>query len=358
MGRTSFRRRFLVVSLMSSVLAIVLFAGASLAIVLLDDEEPDSGEGDSFRGEAIELILGAMAVAAPVALGTAGLGAVLLSRRSARPLEDAIRAARDTTAHDLRRTLAVPDRDDELRDLVMALNELFLRLDEGFGALARFAADASHELRTPLAIMATELEVALRHRRTTDEWESTGRAALHELQRLAALVDGLLTLARAGADAPTSRVMTPIGEPVDAVLSQLADTAERAEVALQGPLEEVNVLVSCNPVMLETAVRNLVENAIAAAPRAGHVHVGIDVEVGHVTIAIDDDGPGVGGDPEPLFVPFKRGDARSDGRMRAPGVGLGLAIARRIVESHGGTLTASSSVLGGARFSIKVPRRA
>lgn len=356
MARTSIRRRFLVISLASSVLAIVLFGAASLAIILTDDEDSEIRDGDTFQHEAVELILGAMAIATPIGLVAAGIVAMVLSRRSARPLEDAIQAARDTTAHDLRRTLPVPDRDDELRDLVVALNDLFARLDDGFSALGRFAADASHELRTPLAITATELEVALRHRRSADEWEATGRATLQELRRLASLVEGLLTLARAGADTPAAREETTIGERVDAVLAQLGEAAERAGVSLQGPEEDVRVPVSANPVMIETAVRNLVENAIAAAFRDGHVRVEIVTTEQDVSVLVDDDGPGLGSDPEALFEPFRRGTTRSDSQPRGPGAGLGLAIVRRIATSHGGTVDVTSSPLGGARFALRLPR--
>lgn len=268
MARYSLRRRFLVVSFVSSALAIVLFCAASLVILAVDDPDADIRAGDTFQSEAVELIVGAMVFAAPISLAAAVILAIMLSRRSARPLEHAIQAARETTAHDLRRSLPIPEQDDELRDLVVALNELFARLDEGFGALGRFAADASHELRTPLAITATELEVALRHERTVAEWEATGRTALHELGRLAALVEGILTLARAGADAPAARVNTPIGERVDGVLAQLEEAAQRAGVSLQGPEDEVRTPICGNPVMIETAVRNLVENALAAVARA------------------------------------------------------------------------------------------
>lgn len=356
MARTSIRRQFLTVSLASSVLAIVLFVAASLVIMLVDDADEEIGHGDSFQHESLELIGFAMAIAAPAALVAAGIGAMVLSRRSARPIEDAIRAARETTARDLRRTVPLPERNDELRDLVVALNELFARLDDGFGALARFAADASHELRTPVAIMATELEIALRHPRTVDEWEATGRNALLELQRLASLVEGLLTLARADADAPAARISIAVGERVDAVLAQLADMAERAGVTLQGPVDEVHERVSCNPVMLETAIRNLVENAIQAVARGGHVRVGTGADSNGIEITVDDDGPGVGDDPEPLFAPFRRGTSRADTQLRSRGVGLGLAIARRVVTSHGGTLTATASPLGGARFTTRLPR--
>lgn len=358
MARESIRRRFLVGAIASTVIALVLFTVVSVVILSFDDPQDDIEAGDSFGGEVAELLLGAMTVAAPLALIASGLTAIVLSRRSTRPLENAIRAARETTAQDLRRCLPVPERDDELRDLVIALNGLFSRLDDGFGALARFAADASHELRTPLAIMATELEVALRHPRRVDEWEATSRASLDELGRLSLLVEGLLTLARAGVDAPASRSAVQLVDCIDAVVAQLSATAQQAGVSLAGPIEATADRVDGNPVMLETAIRNLVENALTAVPAGGQIRVTLDTSATELLVRVDDDGPGLGPDPEILFAPFRRGTSERAGSVaRGAGVGLGLAIARRVAVAHGGSLTAGTSPIGGARFTLALPSK-
>jgi len=355
-ARGSIRRRFLVGSIASAVIALVLFAAGSFAFIYIDDEaELDIREGEhSYRTEIIELIVGGMLIAAPLALVAAVVTAIVASRRSARPIEDAIRAARETSAHDLRRSLPIPERDDELRDLVVSLNDLFVRLDDGFGALARFAADASHELRTPIAVMATELEVALRHPRPVAEWESTARNTLEELVRVSKLVEGLLALARAGADAPASRVSVDVVECIDAVVAQLASTADAAGVTFTGPAEPITDRITGNPIMIETAIRNVAENAVAAAK--GRVRITVDVRDKTLAVLVDDDGPGLGSDPESLFAPFQRGaNVSADRGERRAGIGLGLTIARRIATSHGGTLSATTSPLGGARFELVFP---
>ncbi|MDX2086859.1 MAG: ATP-binding protein [Kofleriaceae bacterium] len=355
MARSSIRRRFVGGAVVATVLALLLFAVGAFAFVWIDDVDIMMDDGDTFREEAAELVFMAMAIATPFALAAAVFVAVRVSRRIARPLEDAVSAARETTAHDLRRQLPVPPRDDEVRDLVVALNELFVRLDTGFGALARFAADASHELRTPLAVLATELEVALRHPRTQAEWEAVGRIGLEELRRLSAIVEGLLTLARAGSDAPIARTRLRILDCIDPVIAQLASAADTAGIALTGPAES-EAIIDGNPVMLETAVRNLVENALQSGAR--RIAVGVESDAAMATIVIDDDGPGLGANAEALFEPFRRGAAaRADAAPRGPGVGLGLAIARRIATSHGGELTATASPLGGARFRLALPAR-
>ena len=172
---------------------------------------------------------------------------------------------------------------------------------------------------------------------------------------MSALIDGLLTLARAGSDAPTARVKVQVVECVDAVVAQLSASAERVGVSLAGPADDTADQVDGNPVMLETAIRNLVENAIAATPRGGHVRVSLGPPSGHdVVVVVDDDGPGLGASAEDLFTPFRRGS--SDIAPPGAGVGLGLAIARRIAVAHGGRLDPAISPLGGARFMLAVPR--
>jgi two-component system sensor histidine kinase KdpD len=203
--------------------------------------------------------------------------------------------------------------------------------------------------------MATELEVALRHQRPIEEWEATGRAGLEELRRLSAVVEGLLTLARVGADSPASRARVSVVECVDAVVAQLSSRAEAAGVSLAGPIDEDSAYVDGNPVMLETAIRNLIENAITAVPRGGRVRVSLELTPVEVAIVVDDDGPGLGANAEILFRPFQRGvTERLDSAAR--GVGLGLAIVRRIVTLHDGRLEAGASPDGGARFTFALPR--
>jgi signal transduction histidine kinase len=351
MRRGSIRGRFLFACIASSVATMLLFAAGTLVYVGIEEQMIDAA---AFHDEAIELVTGALFVA-PIVLIAAVLIATALSRRAARPIESAIQAARETTAHDLRKRLPVPVQGGELRELAVSLNELFARLDDGFGALASFTADASHELRTPLTVMATELDVALRHPRPVAEWEATARTALDELRRMSALVDGLLAFARAGADSPASRTEVDLLDCIDPVIAQLDALAGELGVQLRGPSAEVSGRVRANAILIEVAVRNLVSNALAATPKGGRVEVTASASASTLTVTVDDNGPGLGDSPEALFVPFRRGDTTADAAVRGAGVGLGLAIARRIAVSHGGTLIPGASPLGGARFTLALP---
>ena len=340
----------------SSIVTTVMFALAAVAFIYIDDVDMVMDDGDSFRDEALELVGEATLVVAPVVLLAAFVASTVMARRAARPIEDAIKGARETSAHNLGRSLPVPAHEGELRDLVVSLNDLFVRLGDGFGALASFTSDASHELRTPLAVMAAELEVALRHPRSVSEWETTARATLDELRRMSALVDGLLAFARAGADSPAERTDVDIVECIDLVIAQLAATAETRGVRLAGPSGNVTGRVNANPMLLEVAIRNLVSNAIAATKVGGTVAVGVEADAPTLTVTVDDDGPGLGPTPEALFVPFRRGaPSKADSVVRGAGVGLGLAIARRVAVAHGGTLAPDVSASGGARLRLSLP---
>ncbi len=342
------RRRFLLGALGSAALALVVFGGIVFALLTFDERDEGAGGAEAVA-EAAELVAESMLLAAPVAVVVAVVTAAALTRRTTRPLEQAIEAARQSSAHDLSRRLPVPVEDGELRDLALAQNALFARLDEGFGVLARFAADASHELRTPLTVMATELEVALRRPPDTVDWPALIAGTLADTRRLAAIIDGLLALARAGVDEPGARRRVAILDLIDGVVAQLGAAAEARGVTLVGPTGEFAALVDGNPATLDTAIRNLVENAVRHA--TARVEVALAVEGGRVRIWFDDDGPGLGDHPERMFQPLIRGP----GADRGVGAGLGLAIARRVIEAHCGTLDAARAEAGGARLILTLP---
>jgi signal transduction histidine kinase len=352
-GRASLRRRF------ATWMALAILASLSIygvaVYVLVSGEMAEIGRGEEAPGEeGAEEILDAVLLAGPIALAGGIAAALLLSRRALAPINDVVAAAGAITAHDLHRRLPEPARDDELRDLVLALNGLLARLEDGFGAVARGAALASHELRTPLTAIATELEVALRRPREPDEWRAIATRTQGEIRRLAGLVEALLELSRAGAPSAAGGAVD-VAAVAEQACGGLAGAAEAREVALDldAPPGD-GARVRGHGGALEGAIRNLVANAIDAAPRQGHVRVAIERGAGAVQVHVDDDGPGVAAAlRERVFEPFQRGgDARAS---TGAGVGLGLPIVRRVATAHGGAVAITASPLGGARFTLTLP---
>ena len=351
------------IGLSTAVSLLAFGAVAHMVVVTQETEEGDQPDPAVIDEEAGTEVGGAMLLAAPVGLVLAVLGAVLITRRTIRPLRDVIVATGRMTPSDLSTRLPVPERDDEIRTLVLTLNALIARLESGYAALGRFAAEASHELRTPLAVIGTELEVMLHQPRTPEDWATSARTCLDEVHQVSRLVEALMVLSRAEGGAP------PPGEPVgvpallDRVASDLSPRARQRGVGLlrhdpPGPVEDT--FIRGEVLALASALANLVDNALRYTPTGGEVQVSwCPGDSGTVCVRVDDSGPGVDPDEvERIFEPFFRGRASrpapgaSESGART-GCGLGLTIARRVFALHQATVSVGRSPLGGARFEVR-----
>jgi signal transduction histidine kinase len=220
------------------------------------------------------------------------------------------------------------------------------RLQEAMARERRFVDDASHELRTPLGVLKAELDVALSRARTPEELEEALRRASGETDRLAALADDLLVLARAeGGRLPVRRADTSLSGIVDDACRARARSAEAAAVAFEVDVPTRPVRIDA--VRCRQAIDNLLDNAIRHSPPGGVVRIEAEHVEHHLRILVVDEGPGF----PPAFLdrafqPFARADRDHDG------AGLGLAIARAVAEGHGGTATAGNPPGGGARVEL------
>ena len=332
----------------STLVSLVSFCGVVGFVVFLED-----GVDLAFIPEAddepAKFFLLVFAIAAPISLGITLTAARYLVRRAVRPIEAVIAEARTMTVDDLDRRIEVPPDRDELREMIETLNALFARLSAGFRDLHNFAADVSHELRTPLAAVVTELEVAVRRERSHAEWSAAADNALASLRRTVQLVEALLDLARGGI--PGTREHADVIAVVDEVADTFIARAETAGVTL-AHVSDGEATATFDRVSLAVALGVLIDNAIRYTPRGGRVELAVAPRGDIVEIDVDDTGPGVGPDErDRIFAPLARGTA---GRTHA-GLGLGLAIARRVIEASGGRVGVDASSLGGARFTLAIP---
>lgn len=357
----------------STALSLLVFTATAALVLYVDelrDAADDAAEVDDDDGgeagdgpEAIEFptdtllaqVLVAFAIAAPVGLALSIAGARWLTHRATARIDAVIAAAARMSAEDLKERLPVTGAGDELDALASALNALFARIDGGIAAQRQFAADASHELRSPLAVLSSTLEVARRRPRAPAEWEDLADRTLDEVRRMSALVEALLQLARASGGVKRARV--ELMARLDGPAQRWAEAAARAEVklAFAGPDE---LVAQVDADALEIAIGNLVSNAVAYSPPGGTVALEVRAEGPWLAVVVDDQGPGIpAGERERIFAPFVRATAPTADRTQGrPGLGLGLAIARRIVEGHAGTLEVGEAPGGGARFTIRLTR--
>jgi signal transduction histidine kinase len=336
----------------ATALSLAIFATAAYVVVRIE-ESIERADPDVAVAEARRQVLTPLAIAAPIALALSTAGALWLSRRALAPVDRVIAAAREITVENLDRRIALPAHDDELRTLVLALNELLDRVERGHRALAMFAADASHELRTPIAAICSELEIALRRPRTPEEWSRSAQTSLDELRRLARVMDSLLRFAQADAARTASTGDVELAELVDDVTAMHASAARAAGVELAARYD-TDVHVQGDADMLSTAISNLVANAIRYTPRGGTITAIVELDGDAAHVHVDDTGRGLApGELDAIFAPFARGSQSK--AADSAGLGLGLPIARRIAERHGGTIAAHNRPSGGARFSIRLP---
>jgi signal transduction histidine kinase len=288
------------------------------------------------------LVLGLVALALALAVGVA------LASLIAAPLRRMSRVAAAVNAGDLSLRAGPFTASREVRLLSDSFDGMLARLERAFRRQRDFVSDASHELRTPLSVLRAQVE--LLDRETDERRRHDGtRTALARLDELDRLVGDMLTLASAEA----GHVVTP--RPI-----ALGDFFEdlRRDLPLFGErsfsVEAVDGTLVADPDRLTQVLRNLVRNAVASTRPGEHVTISARARDDHLEIAIADDGRGIPADQlEQIFERFHRLDP---GRARdSGGSGLGLPIARALVEAHGGSIRAQSSPAGGAIFVIDLP---
>lgn len=296
-------------------------------------------------------------IALTIALITGGLAAALGARRMAArltlPLETIASAARAITATNLQGRIPSVSADVELRDMEQVLNAMLARLEEAFVAQSRFIADASHELRSPLSNLRGTVEVALRQSRSTEEYREALTIALSEAERMSRLVQELLMLSRV--DAKQFSMDVAPCELSDIARGAVAAYAARArEKAIDLHLDAQPVTVLGDAHRLREVVDNLLDNGLRHAPSGSRVGVRIGRTEDHALLAVEDAGPGLSPDQQAhVFDRFYRVD---DARARdSGGVGLGLPIAKAIVEAHSGRIDVSSEPGKGCRFCVRLP---
>jgi len=285
----------------------------------------------------------------------AGLGAVLLilglSRRILAPVEALTAAVRRMEAGDLSQRVDITSR-DEIGELARAFNAMadgLARLEE---LRRNMVTDVAHELRTPLSNIRGYLEAI-----QDGVVQPEGRiidSLYEEAVLLHHLVDDLqeLSLAEAG-HLELERQPMALADIVDRAVGAIRPRAEAKRVALHVDLPE-DLLVDVDPQRIGQVLRNLLDNALTHMPPGGEIAVAAHTEGQWVEVSVRDTGSGIAAEDLPyVFERFYRADKS---RSRATGgAGLGLAIARQLVEAHGGRIWVESTEGEGSTFTFALP---
>jgi heavy metal sensor kinase len=296
-------------------------------------------------------------VAIPLLIVAAAISGYFLADRSLAPVSSMASHAAEITASNLHERLPVTGGDELVR-LAHVINDLLDRLEKSFEQQRRFMADASHELRTPTAIVRTEADVTLsRDSRTSEEYRASIEIMQDASRRLTRIVDDLFLLARADAGhLVVQQSAVYLEDVVDGAARSIRHLADARNVRV-----ELRHLVEApmrgDADLLGRILLNLLDNAIKHAPPGSSVAIGMARRNGAVDVSVIDAGPGIPAEAvDRLFDRFFRVEAsrtRHDGDKG--GAGLGLAIARRITEAHGGRLELVTSRPGHTEFRLTLP---
>ena len=304
---------------------------------------------DAARRDLLDILLISTIISALVA----GIGSWFVLGSALSPLDAATETALAINrTDDLSRRIPYDvASDDEVGNLIEAFNQTLERLENLFTSQQRFLADVSHELRTPLTVIKGNVDL-MRHMKQLDE-ESLSSID-QEAGRLTRLVGGLLLLTQADSGKLTLH-MKPVE--LDTLLLEvfqemhiLAGNKVRLKIA---DIDQIQL--NGDRDRLKQVLLNLVANAIQYTPQGGDVMLGLARIGGQARLIVRDTGPGISNEDLPyIFDRFYRAE-KSRTRSSSPGFGLGLSIAKWIVENHGGTISVESKEGKGTTFAIWLP---
>jgi heavy metal sensor kinase len=350
MAPTAFTKipRFVTASVAGSKWRLGLLGTADTTLVIGLNYDAVQAELDHTRN--------AFLMALPVALFLVGAGGWWVAGRALRPLKSIVETAEGVTARGLDQRIPVSNEDPEIARLIHVLNRMMDRLEASFRQATRFSADASHELKTPLAVMQGELENALQSTPPGSREQQVFTSLLEETYRLKTITRSLLLLAQADAgQLKLSLEEIQLSRELVTLVEDARILAAESNLTFELQIEP-EICVQGDRGLLNSALLNLIQNAIKYNESGGRILLKLMAESDLVTFDVANTGPGIlESEQSRVFDRFFRGDASRD--RKVDGLGLGLSLAREIARAHGGDLILKESRPGWTCFSVTLKRR-
>lgn len=300
----------------------------------------------AFRDLEARDVRPAIGAAALVGIAALLIGSFLATRvadRILRSVESVRVAATSISESDLTRRVEVHG-DDQVARLAESFNALLERVEHAFRAQRAFVDDAGHELRTPITIVRGQLELLSED---PEERQRTLALVTQELDRMSRIVNDLLQLAKAEQPSPLELDLVEMGDLVRDLGEKVRPLADRSWL-IEGADSRA---VVADRDRLTQALLQLVQNAIDHTADGDKIAIGASIDGDLARLWVRDNGPGIPPEErERIFERFHRASGR-----RSEGAGLGLAIVRAIVDSHGGHVSVESSPDQGTTFTIELP---
>jgi heavy metal sensor kinase len=299
----------------------------------------------------LQRLLLILIVSVPLLVLISGLSGYWLAARALQPIDQITGMARRISAEDLSARLNISDTNDEVGRLASTFDNMLSRLDESFRRERQFTSDASHELRTPLTVMKAIIDRMKKKSRTSKEYQQAFDELSEEVDRLGALTEDLLELARSDSKKEPAFQSIDLSSLMEDVSDSLRPLMEAKGLNFTRQIEDKLCIWGDSDDLIRLFV-NLLDNAIKFTER-GEISLTAASQNNGINIVIKDTGKGIDARYLPhIFDRFYRSDEARTTR----GSGLGLAIANDIVQRHGGKIEVSSRINVGSVFTISFPK--
>jgi len=309
-------------------------------------------DGRASLGQLQKILLASLLVAVILTM----LIGYLFSAQLVKPITQIIHEVNDISSHNLSHRLHTGTGKDELSQLADTFNNLLNRLQESFNSQRRFISNASHELSTPLTSISSQLQVTLQNERSTQEYIQVLQSIQEDVSQMGQLTKSLLEIAKAGSQGSIELRELRIDEALLKVVGDVKKINHEYEVTLNFgsfPEEEKHCMVFGNIDLLYSALRNIIENGCKYSPDKRSVVELSFTNDRDIIIKVINSGDVIAEEEiEQIFQPFFRS---SSSTLDVKGFGLGLALAKRIVQLHKGSIDVQSDIENGTRFTITLP---
>jgi len=288
----------------------------------------------------------------PLAMFLVIVSGLFLTKTALRPVDNMTKAMRQINSKNLRQRIELPETDDEIKRLAETFNNMLIRLDNAFSSQQQLIQDVSHELRTPLTALKGKQEVTLNKKRSCEEYESVLRVNLEEINKMSQLVENLLVLARLeNKESFLANRPVKLAHTIKQVLDGMKLLADQKNISLVFSSNE-DIFVEADENQISRVISNIIDNAIKYTPNNGQVDIKLYKDNVFAKIAISDTGIGIARDElTHIFDRFYR----IDKSRSSLGFGLGLSIAKSIIDLHKGRIEVDSYQAQGTRFTVFLP---
>lgn len=283
-----------------------------------------------------------------------GMGSYFLTRKSLHPVSAITDLARKISHSSLNERIRVYNKEDELGQLSIVLNDLLERLQQAFSTQTQFLSDVAHELKTPLSILRVHWESEINNPDLPNELKEKCVRDVETISRISHLINNLLLLSQTE-EIQTNFEMKPLR--IDELINNVV---EDAQILSETKSQQLNIIdlqsleIRGDRLRLYQLLFNLIDNAIRYTPESGKIEIALIRGENTAVIEIRDNGVGIPREDLPhIFKRFYR--VQKDRSRKTGGSGLGLAICKLIVEAHRGQIEAESKTGKGSLFRVKLP---